>query len=67
MQKATSVTEIKAVTDLLYFAGVFKSCRQNIYDLKNNDGTGVQIFHTTMSLARFQFLLQVIRFDDIGT
>ena len=58
--KSTSEKEIKEIV-LLYFAGVFKSGRQNIYDLWNTDGTGVDIFHATMSLARFKFLLQCIR------
>ena len=31
--RSTSEKEIKAVIGLLYFAGVFKSGRQNIYDL----------------------------------
>ena len=65
--RSTSEKEIKAVIDLLYFAGVFKSGRQNIYNLWNTDGTGVDIFHATISLARFNFLLQCIRFDDIAT
>ena len=65
--KTTSEKEIKAVIGFLYFSGVFKSGCQSICDLRNNDGTGIQIFHTTMSLARFSFFLQVIRFDDIAT
>ena len=65
--RSTSEKEIKAVIGLLYFAGVFKSGRQNIYDLWNIDGTGVDIFHAKMSLARFKFLLQCIRFDVIET
>ena len=65
--RLTSEKEIKVVIGLLYFVGVFKSGRQNIYDLWNTDGTGVDIFHATMPLARFKFLLQCIRFDDIET
>ena len=65
--KTTSEEDIKAVICLLYFAGVFKSSRHSIYDLWNNDGTGDQIFHATMSLAGFQFLLLDISFDDIAT
>ena len=65
--RSTSEKEIKAVIGLLYFAGVFKSGRQNIYDLWNTDETGVDIFHAKMLLARFKFLLQCIRFDDIAT
>ena len=66
MQKQLQI-EIKIVIGLLYFAGAFKSDRQKIHDLWNNDGIGVDIFHTTMSLARLQFLSQAIRFVDIAT
>ena len=51
--KTTSEKEIIAVICLLYFAGVFKSGHQNIYDLWNNDGNCDQIFHATMASARF--------------
>ena len=47
--KSTSEKEIKVATGLLYFASVFKSGRHNIHDLWNTDGTGVDIFHATMS------------------
>jgi len=43
---------------------VFKSNRQNLDDLWANDETGMEIFRSTMSLQRFRFLLQCLRFDD---
>ena len=63
----TSKEEVSALIGLLYLAGVYKSGRQNLDDLWAQDGTGVDLFHTTMSLRRFKFLLQCIRFDDKGT
>jgi hypothetical protein len=48
-------------------AGVFKSSRQNVDDLWYNDETGMEIFRSTMSLQRFRFLLQFLRFDDRTT
>ena len=52
---------------LLYLAGVQKSGRQHLHDLWAHDGTGVDIFHSTMSLQRFRFLLRCIRFNDKET
>ncbi|XP_063222178.1 piggyBac transposable element-derived protein 4-like isoform X4 [Bacillus rossius redtenbacheri] len=65
--RETEITELLAVMGLLYLAGVFKSGRQNLRDLWAEDGTGIQIFRLTMSLFRFKFLLQCLRFDDAGT
>ena len=65
--KNTSKEEVSALIGLLYLAAVHKSGRQNLEDLWEQDGTGVDIFHTTMSLRRFKFLLQCIRFDDKTT
>jgi hypothetical protein len=44
--------------------GVFKSSRQSLDDLWANDETGMEIFRSTLSLQRFRFLLQCLRFDD---
>ncbi|XP_065323152.1 piggyBac transposable element-derived protein 4-like [Gordionus sp. m RMFG-2023] len=52
---------------LLMIAGVYKSSHQNIRDLWNKDGFGVDIFRYTMNINRFQFLLKVLRFDDMNT
>ena len=60
----TSKEEMCTLIGLLYLAGVHKSGRQNLNDLWEQDGTGVDLFHTTMSLRRFKFFLQCIRFDD---
>lgn len=39
--KTTTLLELKAVIGLLYLAGLFRSNRQNLEDLWNTDGTGV--------------------------
>lgn len=51
-----SMDELKAVIVLIYLAGLYKSARQNLQDLWSNDGTGIPIFATTMSLRRFVFV-----------
>ena len=60
----TTLSEIKACIGLLYMAGELKSNRKNLDDLLANDETGTEIFRSTMSLQRFRFLLQCLRFDD---
>lgn len=60
----TTICELKALIGILYLAGLIKSNRQSLQDLWRTDGTGVDIFGTTMSLQRFQFLQNAIRFDD---
>jgi len=65
--KETTATELDAFIGLLYIAGLNKSSRQNLNDLWRTDGTGVDIFRTTMSLQRFYFLQNCIRFDDKST
>jgi hypothetical protein len=56
-----------ACIGLLYMAGAFKSNRQNLEDLWADDETGVEFFRLTMSLKRFRFILQCLRFDDRAT
>ncbi|KRY41008.1 PiggyBac transposable element-derived protein 4 [Trichinella spiralis] len=65
--KDTDENEIKALLGLLLLAGVFQSSRLNLCDLYNTDGTGVEIFSSTMSLQRLRFLLRCLRFDDHAT
>ena len=65
MVKPTNECEIKAFIGLLYLAGMFHSNRQNLRDLWQTDGTGVDIFRNTMSINRFQFLMVCLRFDNI--
>jgi len=65
--KGATLSEIEACIGLLYMAGVFKSNRQNLDDLWANDETGMETFRSTMSLQRFRFLLQCLRFDDRTT
>lgn len=59
--------ELKAVIGLIYLAGLYKSARQNVQDLWCNDGTGIPIFAMTMSLRRFIFIVNHLRFDDVDT
>ncbi|KFM68182.1 hypothetical protein X975_10258, partial [Stegodyphus mimosarum] len=65
--KETNEAEIKAFIGLLYLIGLHKSSHVYIRDLWATDGTGKEIFHTTMSSTHFYFLLRCIRFDDIQT
>ncbi|XP_066257800.1 piggyBac transposable element-derived protein 4-like [Euwallacea similis] len=67
MIRETNTIELKAALGLLYLAGVFRSSRQNLEDLWANDGTGVDIFRSTMPLKRFQILVACFRFDCAGT
>ncbi|XP_066253023.1 piggyBac transposable element-derived protein 4-like [Euwallacea similis] len=67
MIRETNTIELKAALGLLYLAGVFRSSRQNLEDLWANDGTGVDIFRSTMPLKRFQILVACLRFDCAGT
>ncbi|KFM74523.1 PiggyBac transposable element-derived protein 4, partial [Stegodyphus mimosarum] len=63
--KPTDVVEIKAVIGLLYLCGLHKSSHLNVKDLWATDGTGIEIFHTTMPYKRFLFLLRCMRFDKL--
>lgn len=65
--KETTIDELLALFGLLYLAGLNRSNRQNLSDLWRTDGTGVEIFSTTMSLQRFYFLQSCLRFDDATT
>ena len=63
----TSKEEVTALIGLIYLTEVYKSGRQNLDNLWVQDGTGVDLFHTTISLRRFKFFLQCIRYDDKTT
>lgn len=63
MNDAT-LEDLKAFIGLLYIAGLNHSNRQNLNDLWRTDGTGVDIFRTTMSLQRFYFLQNCLKFDN---
>lgn len=63
----TTSEEIRAFIGLLYLQGIFKSNHENLRSLWATDGTGRDIFHCTMTLARFNFLLSTLRFDDEAT
>lgn len=65
--RLTTIIEVRAFIGLLYFCGVHKSSHVNVRDLWATDGTGLEVFHKTMSYKRFLFLLRCLRFDDIGT
>ncbi|KRX18789.1 PiggyBac transposable element-derived protein 4 [Trichinella nelsoni] len=45
----------------------FKAIDSVLCDLYGTDGTGVEIFSSTMSLQRLRFLLRCLRFDDDAT
>lgn len=59
-----SLIEMRAFIGLLYLSGYFKSNRQNLKDLRRSDGTGIEIFRTTMTLKRFQLIQNCVRMDD---
>lgn len=61
----TSLSELKAFIGLLYIAGLYN--HENLKDLWRSDGCGVKIFRTTMTLQRFGFLRNCLRFDDRET
>lgn len=63
----TNSTEIYALLGLLYLSGVGHVNHLNCEDLWSRNGYGVEMFHLTMSLQRFKFLLRCIRFDDKET
>ncbi|KAF4523429.1 hypothetical protein B566_EDAN007901 [Ephemera danica] len=65
--RETSRDEILALFGILFLAGVYKGSHINLRDLWAADGSGVEFFRATMSLNRFQFLMQQLRFDDIET
>nr|XP_023027101.1 piggyBac transposable element-derived protein 4-like [Leptinotarsa decemlineata] len=52
---------------LIYMAGIMKGNKLNLEDLWRKDGYGIEIFHLTMSLQRFRFLLRNIKFDNVET
>ncbi|KAG8230195.1 hypothetical protein J437_LFUL009875 [Ladona fulva] len=60
----TNKCEIVGVIGLLYLAGVFSSSRMKLEEFWADDGSGVEIFRAAMSLERFRFLLQNLRFED---
>lgn len=65
--KETTMDELLAIFGLMYIAGINNSTGYNLTDLWRSDGTGVDIFRMTMSLQRFNFLQNCLRFDDAAT
>ena len=63
----TNYAEITALLGLLYLAGSLRSNRQNNRDLWADNLLAPDVFKMTMSLFRFQFLLQNLRFDQVTT
>lgn len=63
----TDPLEIRALIGLLYLAGVCHGNRLNREDIWNTKGYGIEMFHLTMSMQRFKFLLRCLRFDDKDT
>ena len=62
----TNIAEIKAFIGLLYLAGAMKQNHLNLKILWSVE-LGISIYRTTMPLARFQFLMNTLRFDDKTT
>lgn len=65
--KPTDILELKAFIGLLYICAMSKNNHVNAADLFRTNGTSMEIFRLTMSVARFRFLLRHIRFDDKNT
>nr|XP_023014740.1 piggyBac transposable element-derived protein 4-like [Leptinotarsa decemlineata] len=63
----TDIVEMKAFLGLLYIAGHYKGGRLNLEDFWDANGFGIEMFRMTMSLKRFRFLYQAIRFDNRET
>ncbi|XP_025191783.1 uncharacterized protein LOC112592035 [Melanaphis sacchari] len=66
MKSPLDCFNLLAVIGLLIIAGSFRSSKENLVDLWAVDGTGIDIFHATMSMDRFLFLMRCLRFDDIN-
>lgn len=64
--RPTDVIEIQAIIGLLIIAGSFRASKESLVDLWAVVGTGIDIFHSTMSLDRFLFLMRCLRFDNIN-
>lgn len=60
----TDVVELKACLGLLYLSGAFKSGHEDVKSMFATNGTGRDIFRSTMSLERFLFLIACFRFDN---
>ncbi|XP_045496257.1 uncharacterized protein LOC123694745 isoform X2 [Colias croceus] len=63
-EKETTKDELLAFLGLLYLAGLNNSKRQDLHDFWRTDGTGVEVFRSTMSMQRFYFLHSCLRFGD---
>jgi len=63
----TSVTEIRALIDILLFLGATKSSKESTASIWAKDGTGKPICIAAMSQKRFLFLVYCLRFDDSTT
>lgn len=62
--KYITKNELLAFIGLMYFIGMKKENHTHFLELWNNDGTGSEIFRTTMGCNRFLFILNALRFDD---
>ena len=65
--KDTDIVELRAFIGLLLYSAAFKSNHEDLTSIFATDGTGRDIFRSTMSLKRFQLLLVDLRFDDLDT
>jgi len=64
--KPTSAKEIWSVIGLIVLRGVYGAYRESVKELWNTQ-TGRVVFPATMSRARFETLLRLLRFDDRAT
>ncbi|XP_071451227.1 piggyBac transposable element-derived protein 4-like [Hetaerina americana] len=60
--EVTNRAEVLGTIGLLYLAGVFSTSRMKLDEFWAEDGSGVEIFRALMSLERFKFILQNLRF-----
>ena len=55
---------MKAFLGLLHLAGLHRSNQLNLWDLQSTDGSGIELLRHRVSLWRFTFIHDCIRFDD---
>lgn len=63
----TNLIESKALIGVMYLVGIHKSSHTSIDDVWTADGTEIVKCRAVMSEQKFQFLLRVLRYDDMNT
>lgn len=64
--KATDAMELWAMIGLMFLRGIYAGYREPLTEMWNPQ-TGREVFIETMSRARFQTMLKLLRFDDRAT